>query len=783
MHKLEDYGQQSKKLPHRLLSEYDSDCFGPIFAISDEGSAGLAIRDAAYASAKARALAPVDSLALGVALDGERMTSAGEVPIGPPEYRDLSCAASGHLLCTTNVGVRVNTRLSQLLPEFPVDTKTVDAQWLNNIISTFTPFLLTPDSRPRPLTVRLRTAPGSLPPSLKHIVQELEARRSAGNLGPRDIHRFALLLVFEDEIHADTQIANIEAAIDAAADAGLDEVCLDATVLENARQRLAIQSLLNIIKVQPLQRLLKKARVRGVHLTYRYQLDVESAARTIWTGLHSARVQGFSAGKYGLVPLTLDEQRHVVELISSWMADWTAIPAFYVDTPLLTSREVYDTANCMDAACVWLKMVRGAGAKTVLFDCPDRINPRRLLKEGDHKDEVGVLTLKNVEDLLAYAKDLGVSILWSGGITINQAYELAKRRVFGIFSTSSTATKIAVTAPFQQDPRLPAENEPTELGVRNVHAAIQGGFLCASLAHDDQDLADSIGSHTKLLITSAPIDKGKVLNGLDEQLIKGWISLGKLPQLRSRSKNPRALNPPMPVPADAVRVFRGRRHSSLAHEGFVSKLGTVFMPMTVQMQRLYELNAYLPAIMPSTHNSILPDEIALVFYKTQHAYQEAKRCVGGRAYSELHELVFNMSSSRSSFPERFTEDIKIDTPYHLFSKSTDWQQGETYLYVGVRRQSVDRDAFKNHLCRRALEVTRSPGDLDGAIFCFSEEWVLWWEHSQSTIPERTVFSEVAEDAFVRTARQVRIPDSLVQPYSGIHLDDKGDFVNLKFTRS
>src|SRR5262249_34027560 len=84
--------------PKRLLAEYDSDQFGPLFAVSDEGSAGPVVLEAALSSAKAVAGAS-SPFRLGVILDGERMTSAGEVPIGPPEYGALSAGAAGQLLC------------------------------------------------------------------------------------------------------------------------------------------------------------------------------------------------------------------------------------------------------------------------------------------------------------------------------------------------------------------------------------------------------------------------------------------------------------------------------------------------------------------------------------------------------------------------------------------------------------------------------------------------------------------------------------------------------------
>src|SRR5215472_4712117 len=153
------------------LATYDNERFGPLFAVSDEGSAGKTIVNAAYASAKAKALWPIDPVSLGVALDGERMTSAGEVPIGPPEYEELSDAAAERLFLTTNVGVRVNTRLTQQLPEFAITDKSAnDKQWLDSVFAVFEPFVHTPDGQPRPLMVRLSIDPKAPVKSLKGVV-------------------------------------------------------------------------------------------------------------------------------------------------------------------------------------------------------------------------------------------------------------------------------------------------------------------------------------------------------------------------------------------------------------------------------------------------------------------------------------------------------------------------------------------------------------------------------------------------------------------------------------
>src|SRR5215471_9133878 len=583
-----------------LLAEYDSDQYGPLFAVSDEGSAGPVVLDAALSSSKAAAGAS-SRFRLGVILDGERMTSAGEVPIGPPEYGALSSAAAGQLLLTTNVGTRINVRLSGQLPEFPALEKSAEA-----VIAAFRQFLDTPDHRPRPLTVRLQLDPGADRTQLAALVGKLEKARKNGEIGPANTHQLSVLISFKEEITTDAELEQIESIIATAADHGVPEVAIDGAQLSYARRRWGAQGLLNVLSIPASNRLLKFATARGVRLRPRYQIDVDSAARTIWTGLEAARVNRFDAGKYGLLPLTLEEQGQVIELITRWTTGWTAIPAFYVDTPLVTATEVFDVAHCDVAARRWLKVARGAGATTVLFDAPDRVNPRKLVRGRDSPD--GVLSPDQIEALRDYGELLGVKILWSGGITAAQAFDLARRRVFGIFSTSSTAAKIAVTGKFEQDPRLAAEKEPTEFGVRRMHAIIQGGFLSSRVGELHKGLARELETLTTNLVASGgEAAKSKAaLEALNELLVRGWRHVIGTADSTTSQVAHRTRGAPRPVPADSVRVFRGRKKAGVRRDTFVERLGQLFMPLTIQMQRLYGLTAYLPAVLPELKESTIP---------------------------------------------------------------------------------------------------------------------------------------------------------------------------------
>jgi hypothetical protein len=770
--------EPQRPMSKELLAKYDSDQYGPLFAVSDEGSAGPVILDAALSSAKAAAGAS-SPFRLGVILDGERMTSAGEVPIGPPEYGTLSAAAAGRLLLTTNVGTRVNVRLTGQLPEFPALEKSAQA-----VIDEFHQFLDTRDRRPRSLTVRLQLDPGADCTRLAALVGKLNEARKKGQIGPTDTHQLSVLVSFKEEIATDDQLEQIEAIMAAAADLGVPEVAIDGAQLLYARRRWGAQGLLNVLSIPALNRLLKFATARGVRLTPRYQVDVDSAARTIWTGLEAARVNGFDAGKYGLLPLTLEEQGQVIEVITRWTTGWTAIPAFYVDTPLVTATEVFDVAQCEVAARRWLKVARGAGATTVLFDAPDRVNPRKLVQASDSPD--GVLTPDQIENLSEYGQVLGVKILWSGGITAPQAFDLARRRVFGIFSTSSTATKIAVTAQFERDPRLAAENEPTEFGVRRMHAIIQGGFLSSRMRESHASLARELETSTRNVVTSGgeAAKSQATLTALNELLVRGWRQLfGVADNTRAQATN-RGWYVPRPVPADSVRVFRGRKKADTRRDAFVQRLEQLFMPITVQMQRLYGLTAYLPAVLPELHQSAIPDEVALVFYRTQECYHEAKRCIGGRAYSELHEIAFDMSASHSGFPQLLASDkITPDQPYHLFDRSIDWQTGYSRLLVATRKAEAGSDAFLAGVAKVARQVQADPKLLDAAIFSATSDWVVWWDHSSVGAAGPVHLNDVADLVYASAARCLRVPPNLLEPYAGLSLNVQGDFLNLQFPRA
>ena len=511
------------------LSQYDSDSYCPLLGVSDEGSAASIISKVAQTSAKMLAYGDNDINKVGIIIDGERMTSAGECPIGINEYTEIVNAAENRTNCSTNVGVRLNARYYQQHPEVLLSDYLEDkVKLFNQILDIFKPYIETPNRQVRPLKLRINVNIDNPAEILQLLLAEIKLAREVKKIGDINVHRITILKEVKDiitkQLHADILYDSIALA----KTLQINELAIDGYIIEYGRRRLSSNGLLNIIEAPFLSELIAFAKQYNVNLRYKYCIDLESAARTVWTGLYTARSFGLNAGKYGLVPLIMEEQEEVISNIHTWMTDWSAIPAFYVDTPLLSKEGIYFGDGIKTGLIKWLKMVSKIGVNTVLIDCPDRIVRRRLLKLNE-ADSVGILSMNDVSEIIVIANELNLKVLWSGGITYSQAYEFGKKKVFGIFTTSTTAKRISVGNVLVNDPALPYEMEPTEKGIKLVHSLLQAGFLVSSLNSKLGTEIDEVSKNILNSITPSGLDSisDDLLNSFIEKLVVGWQNIVK----------------------------------------------------------------------------------------------------------------------------------------------------------------------------------------------------------------------------------------------------------------
>jgi hypothetical protein len=174
-------------------------------------------------------------------------------------------------------------------------------------------------------------------------------------------------------------------------------------------------------------------------------------------------------------------------------------------------------------------------------------------------------------------------------------------------------------------------------------------------------------------------------------------------------------------------VWRGYRASSLALPDFYNKLGTVFIPATVEMQIAAGLNGYVPSIpsgLPNKPDSV-PDETAILFWDSQQTYTDAFNTLAVRTYTLTHGAVYRQPS-RAQFPVVFAGELASEQPYYLINQPADWMHGKVTHLLGGRPAGVTPDEFRAKLAPILSDIQRR-GNAAGAVACAGDDYLVYWE--------------------------------------------------------
>jgi hypothetical protein len=486
------------------LRHYQHTVYGPYLGVSDEGGAAERIRDSFLKSPKALAYGKADPLVIGGAVDAERLGGSGEVPVGPDEYCDIQLACTGRVLTTTNVGTRVNARYYNDPPYLTIAHPKMTAAMGYAAAKAkvlLEPFWHTPGGKPVPTTLFISFTRSSTQSAQLAVLRKLKQEMQKGSLCDPSVHRLGL---FVRPPQGSEALELVLRGLALAAEAGIGELAVNGVLRRSAQERISMPGLLNFFSKTDLNKLFAKAKEKRIVLRAWKSIDTDSVARVTWTSLQAARSAGLYLGKYGMLPLTLAEGDYVIERIQSWFQDWSAAPAIYIDCPTVAPYDCYDEKDAGESVRLWLNVAHRYGVSVVLIDTADKSKGRRLLKDATD-DDVGILTEGEIRDLDNYARKLNIKALWAGGISAAQAYRFGKLGVFGIYTTTSTARKIAVSGDYAHDPSLPNEKEPTYRGVCRVAILLQAGFLQEKLkSRGDSVQANEIANAVKELLSLQP---------------------------------------------------------------------------------------------------------------------------------------------------------------------------------------------------------------------------------------------------------------------------------------
>jgi hypothetical protein len=240
-----------------------------------------------------------------------------------------------------------------------------------------------------------------------------------------------------------------------------------------------------------------------------------------------------------------------------------------------------------------------------------------------------------------------------------------------------------------------------------------------------------------------------------------------------------------PVPPDAVRVWRGFRSPSLSLPDFFTRLNTVFVPATVEMQTRIGLDAYIPTVpagFPGKPDGV-PDETAVLFWDSQQTYEDGFRTLAVRTYTLTHGAVYVPDISRADFPVPFAGTVAADQPCYLVDAPADWMRGTVTHLVGGRPEDVPAAQFLEQAAAALADVAAD--GLAGAVFCAGSDYLVYWElrDGPASGPGATLSAlrQLTGWNHLATAAATSLPAGLWDVWPGMDIVT-GDSLNLQFQR-
>lgn len=178
--------------------------------------------------------------------------------------------------------------------------------------------------------------------------------------------------------------------------------------------------------------------------------------------------------------------------------------------------------------------------------------------------------------------------------------------------------------------------------------------------------------------------------------------------------------------------------AKLDMQSFKKKLLETFVPVTYQAMRPFGLTAYIPTLWPyptATDAPLdLPEESALVFYKSDTDYKKTKASPLGRLYGEAHNLLFEPGGkNRGGYPQRYVDGSKWSAPYFGGEgKEVSWASGQVWAMAWAYAKPFASDVPCDWVKDEVLPRVHLFKGVQQWVTWSSPAWTVLWVHTGSS---------------------------------------------------
>lgn len=172
------------------------------------------------------------------------------------------------------------------------------------------------------------------------------------------------------------------------------------------------------------------------------------------------------------------------------------------------------------------------------------------------------------------------------------------------------------------------------------------------------------------------------------------------------------------------RFWRGTKRADLNWNQFEAGLNQVFIPATVKTGAEKGMIGYQPVLLEGEQG--LPDEVALVSYADQQAYDALYSTDPGKDYQNLHWNYFDRATSHSIIPQAFNGAVDLEQAYDLHPEYRDWMKNTTTVLVYFKQSGEAQADYIKRAQSHLLDAVSSDGQigiLDRVILVSETYWI------------------------------------------------------------
>jgi hypothetical protein len=214
-----------------------------------------------------------------------------------------------------------------------------------------------------------------------------------------------------------------------------------------------------------------------------------------------------------------------------------------------------------------------------------------------------------------------------------------------------------------------------------------------------------------------------------------------------------------------------------------------FFQHTVLAMAPHGLVGYQVIVPPDGAPLLIPDELALVWYATRTAYQNAAGTASRFVYSPAHWLVFDKKSSWSTYPEIFVEQMESRKPVHLFGTPVNPQNCTTRILLTTTNPKLSQGQARKQLALCLVEIQRFQRPGLESLICWTDRnyvvvWENWTKGSKMDTGNLDLIASNSGEVIMRTdAQEFKLALNATDPEpTGLVVDAEGACFNFTFSQ-